>query len=215
MIKVALTGGIGVGKSFVLNILKDKYNFPIFSSDDCVRSLYLNEPSLISFVKSEIMNNEDKFSKSRIAEIVFNNQKKLRKLESFIHPLVKIEREKFINQERRKEAKIIIIEIPLLFEKNLTDEVDTVILVRASDELQKQRVLKRPNMNEELFDKIIKNQMDVHKKEKKSDYIIDSNYYSSTVLQIENIFEDTIEDASTINFQVLGNIKKPNIKRLD
>ncbi|MBH21607.1 MAG: dephospho-CoA kinase [Rhodobiaceae bacterium] len=187
MIKVALTGGIGVGKSFVLNILKDKYNFPIFSSDDCVRSLYLNEPSLISFVKSEIMSNEDKFSKSRIAEIVFNDQKKLRKLESFIHPLVKIEREKFIDQERRKEAKTIIVEIPLLFEKNLTDQVDIVILVRASDELQKKRVLKRPNMNEVLFNKIIKNQMDVYKKEKKSDYIIDSNDYASTVLQIENI----------------------------
>ena len=190
MIKVALTGGIGVGKSFVLNILKDKYNFPIFSSDDCVRSLYSNKPSLISFVKSEIMNNEDKFSKSRIAEIVFNDQKKLRKLESFIHPLVKIEREKFIDQERRKEAKTIIIEIPLLFEKNLSDEVDIVILVRASDELQKQRVLKRPNMNEVLFNKIIKNQMDVYKKEKKSDYIIDSNDYASTVLQIENIVAD-------------------------
>ena len=190
MIKVALTGGIGVGKSFVLNILKDKYNFPIFSSDDCVRSLYSNKPSLISFVKSEIMNNEDKFSKSRIAEIVFNDQKKLRKLESFIHPLVKIEREKFIDQESRKEAKTIIVEIPLLFEKNLSDEVDIVILVRASDELQKQRVLKRPNMNEVLFNKIIKNQMDLYKKEKKADYIIDSNDYASTVLQIENIVVD-------------------------
>ena len=190
MIKVALTGGIGVGKSFVLNILKDKHNFPIFSSDDCVRSLYSNKPSLISFVKSEIMNNEDKFSKSRLAEIVFNDQKKLRKLESFIHPLVKIEREKFIDQERRKEAKTIILEIPLLFEKNLTDEVDIVILVRASDELQKQRVLKRSNMNEVLFNKIIKNQMDVYKKEKKAHYIIDSNDYASTVLQIENIVVD-------------------------
>ena len=129
-------------------------------------------------------------SEQLIDPSIFNDQKKLRKLESFIHPLVKIEREKFIDQERRKEAKTIIIEIPLLFEKNLTDEVDIVILVRASDELQKQRVLKRTNMNEVLFNEIIKNQMDVSKKEKKADYIIDSNDYASTVLQIENIVAD-------------------------
>lgn len=190
MIKVALTGGIGVGKSFILNIIKDKYNFPIFSSDDCVRRLYANNSELVSFVKSEIMNTEDKFSKSQIAEIIFNDKKKLEKLESFIHPLVKIERDKFIDRERKKEFKAIIIEIPLLFEKNLTAEVDIVILVRTDAELQKKRVLKRSNMTEELFNKIITNQMDVYKKEKNSDYIIDSNDYDNTLLQIENIFKD-------------------------
>jgi dephospho-CoA kinase len=68
--------------------------------------------------------------------------------------------------------------------------VDIVILVRTDAELQKKRVLKRPNMTEELFNKIITNQMDVYKKEKNSDYIIDSNDYDNTVLQIENIFKD-------------------------
>ena len=114
------------------------------------------------------------------------------KLEGFIHPLVKQERKKFISEEMKKNSDIVIIEIPLLFEKKLEKEVDHIILVRTSKDIQKQRVLKRNGMTEELFNKINKRQMATEDKAKKSDYIIDSYDYDNVTKEVKEIYEDIV-----------------------
>ena len=67
---------------------------------------------------------------------MFKDSIKLEKLENYIHPLVKIERDNFINQELNKKSKFVVIEVPLLFEKNLEHEFDKIILVDVTEDIQ-------------------------------------------------------------------------------
>ena len=190
MIKVGLTGSIGSGKSYVLNLFSDLYNIPIFSSDDCVKELYKSNQELKDFVKKQILKKDEEFNKVNISANVFNNGGKLSKLEKFIHPLVKLARDNFIEQEKRNNSKMVIVEVPLLFEKKLEDEFDYVILVKTSKELQEKRVLQRPNMTSELFSKIKKKQLSDKQKEAKSHFIIDNLNHDDTVNIIDKIMKN-------------------------
>jgi dephospho-CoA kinase len=190
MIKVGLTGSIASGKSYVLNLFSDLYNIPIFSSDDCVKELYKSNEELKDFVKKQILKKDEEFNKVNISANVFNNGDKLSKLENFIHPLVKLERDNFIEQEERNNSKMVIVEVPLLFEKKLEDEFDYVILVKTSKELQEKRVLQRPNMTSELFSKIKKKQLSDKQKEAKSHFIIENLNHDDTVNIIKKIMKN-------------------------
>ena len=85
---------------------------------------------------------------------------------------------------------MVIVEVPLLFEKKLEDEFDYVILVKTSKELQEKRVLQRPNMTSELFSRIKKKQLSDKQKEAKSHFIIDNLNHDDTVNIIDKIMKN-------------------------
>lgn len=190
MIKIGLTGSIASGKSYVLNLFSDLYNIPIFSSDDCVKELYKSNDQLKDFVKKHILEKDEELNKTNISENVFNNKEKLLKLEKFIHPLVKLARDRFIEQEKENNSKIVIVEVPLLFEKNLENDFDFIILVKTSNDLQEKRVLERPNMTAELFSKIKKKQLPNKQKEERSHFVIDNINRDDTIKTIDTIMKN-------------------------
>ena len=190
MIKIGLTGSIASGKSYVLNLFSDLYNIPIFSSDECVKELYKSNDQLKDFVKKHILEKDEELNKTNISENVFNNKEKLLKLEKFIHPLVKLARDRFIEQEKENNSKIVIVEVPLLFEKNLENDFDFIILVKTSSDLQEKRVLERPNMTAELFSKIKKKQLPNKQKEERSHFVIDNINRDDTIKKIDTIMKN-------------------------
>jgi dephospho-CoA kinase len=190
MIKIGLTGSIASGKSYVLNLFSDLYNIPIFSSDECVKELYKSNDQLKDFVKKHILEKDEELNKTNISENVFNNKEKLLKLEKFIHPLVKLARDRFIEQEKENNSKIVIVEVPLLFEKNLENDFDFIILVKTSSDLQEKRVLERPNMTVELFSKIKKKQLPNKQKEERSHFVIDNINRDDTIKTIDTIMKN-------------------------
>jgi dephospho-CoA kinase len=190
MIKIGLTGSIASGKSYVLNLFSDLYNIPIFSSDECVKELYKSNDQLKDFVKKHILEKDEELNKTNISENVFNNKEKLLKLEKFIHPLVKLARDRFIEQEKENNSKIVIVEVPLLFEKNLENDFDFIILVKTSSDLQEKRVLERPNMTAELFSKIKKKQLPNKQKEERSHFVIDNINRDDTIKAIDTIMKN-------------------------
>lgn len=190
MIKIGLTGSIASGKSYVLNLFSDLYNIPIFSSDECVKELYKSNDQLKDFVKKHILEKDEELNKTNISENVFNNKEKLLKLEKFIHPLVKLARDRFIEQEKENNSKIVIVEVPLLFEKNLENDFDFIILVKTSNDLQEKRVLERPNMTAELFSKIKKKQLPNKQKEERSHFVIDNINRDDTIKTIDTIMKN-------------------------
>tara|TARA_Y100000590_G_scaffold452259_1_gene595039 strand:+ start:26115 stop:26711 length:597 start_codon:yes stop_codon:yes gene_type:complete len=188
MIKIGLTGSIATGKSTVLSIFKKNFNLPVFSSDECVKELYESEDKLINFVKQKILkSNKDVFSNKDIANIIFYNDEKRIQLEEFIHPLVKVKRDKYIEAQKQKNTKYVVLEIPLLFEKDIQKELDVTLLVRTSLGLQRERALGREGMTKKLFENILNKQMPNDIKEKKADYIIDNYDYQKTVNQVHDI----------------------------
>ncbi len=173
---LGLTGGIGTGKSTVANMLKEK-GIPVVDTDLISREV-IQYPEIIEKIKLEISNEvfdfENKLDRKKMSEIVFENQEKLKKLNEIMHPEIL---KKMWNEveKLKKDYKIIVVDIPLLFEINMEKEVDKILLIYASKEIQLKRIMERDCRSREEAIKIINSQMPLYKKREKSDYIIQNN----------------------------------------
>ena len=172
MIIIGVTGTIGSGKTFALNFFKSK-NIKIFSADEEVKKLLKT-----NVVKKKVFKLfpeaflKKKLNRNALANIVFNNKKNLKKLEKIIHPYVGKNKQKFL--VRNKKKKLIVMEIPILFEKKTEKNYDYIILMSINKKIQKQRVLDRKNMTVSLFNKILSNQIS-NKKKKYADFVVNNN----------------------------------------
>ncbi len=175
---VAITGGIGSGKSTFSNeVLKKKLK--LFDSDKQVHKIYktpkknfleyLNKIGLEKAVQNKNIN------KNKIRNTIFTDYKIKKKLENYIFNIVRREREGFIKKHRRRNTKIIFFDIPLLFENDLTNNFDVVISIISSKKNRFQRLKSSKKISIEIFNNIIKSQTsDVVRKEK-SDIVIYNN----------------------------------------
>ena len=173
---LGLTGGIGTGKSTVVNMLKGK-GIPVVDTDLISREV-IEYPEIIEKIKLEISNEvfdfNNKLDRKKMSEIVFENQEKLKKLNEIMHP--EILKKMWLEVEKlKKNHKIIVLDIPLLFEINMEKEVDKILLIFASKEIQLKRIMERDGRSREEAIKIINSQMPLYKKREKSDYIIQNN----------------------------------------
>ena len=173
---LGLTGGIGTGKSTVANMLK-KRGIPVVDTDLISREV-IEYPEIIEKIKLEISNEvfdfNNKLDRKKMSEIVFKNQEKLKKLNEIMHP--EILKKMWLEVEKlKKNHKIIVLDIPLLFEINMEKEVDKILLIYASKEIQLKRIMERDCRSREEAIKIINSQIPLYKKREKSDYIIQYN----------------------------------------
>ncbi|MBB4075886.1 dephospho-CoA kinase [Bartonella fuyuanensis] len=171
---VGLTGSIAMGKSTVANFFK-QMGISVFSADEIVQQLYKSEPalSLIENVFPGVVEDHE-VNRLKLSEILIDNNKKLQTLEKIIHPLVREKEREFIDTARKQGKKLIILDIPLLFEKNGESRVDSVIVVSAPPEIQKKRAMIRQGMNEKKFAFINFQQIPDEKKRERADFIIDT-----------------------------------------
>ena len=175
---IAITGGIGSGKSTLCSKLKEK-GFKIHSSDEQVAKIYKNPEKkfvtylrTIGFSKSISKKNIDK---KIISKIIFENKQIRKKLELYIFKIVRKKRSDFIKQEKQKKTKLIFIDIPLLFENNLEKQFNKVISIIASKRVRLKRLKKTRNMTENQFKNITRSQTSDVIRKKKSDYVIYNN----------------------------------------
>lgn len=173
---LGLTGGIGTGKSTVANMLKGK-GIPVVDTDLISREV-IEYPEIIEKIKLEISNEvfdfNNKLDRKKMSEIVFENQEKLKKLNKIMHPEI-LKKMWDEVEELKKNHKIIVVDVPLLFEINMEKEVDKILLIYASKEIQLKRIMERDGRTREEAVKIISSQMPLYKKREKSDYIIQNN----------------------------------------
>ena len=172
MILIGLTGIIGSGKTLALNFFKSK-KITVFSADEEVKKIL--EKKIVKdriYKKFPSVFSKKKINKNKLALIVFSDKKKLNYLEKIIHPLVKQKKRNFLNKNKKK--KIIVMEIPIIFEKKSKKNYDCIILMNTNKKIQHQRVMKRKNMTSQLLKKIMVNQI-ADKKKKYADYIINNN----------------------------------------
>ena len=171
MILIGLTGIIGSGKTFALNFYKKK-GYSIFSADKEVKKILKT-----SIVKKKINKSfpevfdRNKLNKNKLAQIVFSNKNKLKKIENIIHPIVNKKKNLFIKKNRKK---IIILEIPIIFEKKSAKNYDYIILMQINKKKQFERVIKRKNMTLKLLNDINLNQIS-SKQKKYADFIVNNN----------------------------------------
>lgn len=174
MIILGLTGSIGMGKSTTARMFAEA-GVPVHDSDAAVHRLYEGEAAaqVEALFPGTTLNG--KVDRERLAKVVVDDLQALRKLEQLIHPLVRKDAGRFVEAHRRKGTPLVVLDIPLLFETGGTDRVDKILVVTAPYEVQRERVLARPDMTEEKFEKILARQVPDAEKCKRADFLIDTS----------------------------------------
>ena len=188
MIKVAITGGIGTGKTTISNMFSDK-GVPAFNSDEIAKEI-MNTNSVL---KNEIVTafgdkvyDKNRLNKEYLSDAIFNNKTLLKKINAIVHPYVADEFNSWIEEQ---DSKYIIYESAIIFENQAEDFFDKIICVTASEEDVISRVMKRNNFSVDKIKSIINKQLPNDAKIQKSDYVIENiniSKLSDKVLEIHN-----------------------------
>ena len=186
-IKIGITGSISSGKSSITRYLQNK-KYVVIDSDEISRNL-MNEPRVIKEVVKVFGNDiliDNKVNRKKLGSIIFSDNHKKEQLNKIIHPLVKKEILKQIDDFATND--LIFIDVPLLFEAHFEDLVDYIIVVNIDEETQIERLMKRDNIDKEFAIKKIKAQMPLSEKCKMANFIIDNSFdLCYTYKQIDEI----------------------------
>jgi len=173
MIVIGLTGSIGMGKSTVTHQFA-KLGAKICSADAIAHRLMAKGGAAVKAIGAAFPGvvAQGAVDRKKLGGIVFPDKAKLQTLEQILHPLVIAEENRFIRNARCKGARLAVIDIPLLFETDADERFDMTVMATAPFFLQKQRVMKRPNMTEAKFAAILKSQMPDRDKKKRADFVV-------------------------------------------
>ncbi|MBM7605667.1 dephospho-CoA kinase [Metabacillus crassostreae] len=192
-IVIGLTGGIASGKSTVSTMLQEK-GIRVVDADHIARIVVeVGKPSYNQIVEEfgiGILKEDKTINREKLGTIIFSNEKKRQTLNSIVHPAVRNEMLKQVEEEKNKQSNAVVLDIPLLFESKLTYMVDKTLLVYVDQETQKKRLMKRNGYNEEEAKMRLNSQLPLHEKRELSDYIIDNNgSIESTKNQLNYLLE--------------------------
>ncbi len=174
MITLALTGSIGMGKSTVAAMFAEA-GIPTFDADAVVRKLQGPGGRLVPLIEKRFpgTTRDGAVDRDALSAAVLGDPDELSALEAIVHPAVHHERTRFIVEHG--DAPALLFDIPLLFETGGDEAFDKVIVVSATPELQRERVLSRPGMSEQKLSQILARQMPDHDKRARADFIIDTS----------------------------------------
>lgn len=173
MIKIGLTGSIGMGKSTTAQMFRDA-GAPVLDSDQIVHDLYRGAavaPIEAAFPGVTV---DGAVDRARLAEKALGDPAALKRLEAIVHPLVWAARDRFLAEQAAKGAKVVVYDVPLLFETGAETTVDAVVVVSAPEDVQKARVLARPGMTEAKFAAILAKQVPDSEKRARADFVVDT-----------------------------------------
>jgi dephospho-CoA kinase len=187
MIKLALTGSIGMGKSTVAQMF-ERAGVPVFDADAVVRRLQAEDPELIASIGARFPHtvSDGRLDRDALAAQVLGRPDELAALEVIVHPAVHAERARFLLANQDKPA--LLFDIPLLFETHGEGAFDKIVVVSAPAEIQRARVLGRPGMTEARLDAILERQLPDSEKRRRADFVIDtSGDLSTTERQVDEV----------------------------
>lgn len=195
--RVGVTGGIGSGKTAICKVF-ETYGIPVFNADAAAKSLY-SQPEIVSWVKNniaeDVYNEKNELDRAKLASLIFQDEKKLKLLESKIHPSVG---QMFSDWYKSQcKAPYVIYEAAILFETGRYKELDLNILVTAPLNLRIERVMRRDKVSENEIVRRISRQWEDEKKIPLANYVINNIDWSDTLIQIALIHEKILKKIST------------------
>lgn len=190
MIRVAILGDIGSGKTFV----SKQFGFPVFNADEEVSEIYKNDNSCFLRIKKALPKFilSDSLNKNELTKAILDDFKNLKKISSIVHPLVRRRLRKFLIKNKKK--KLVILDIPLFIENKLNKKNDILIFIKAKkNEIQK-KLRKRKNYNKKVFKNLRSIQLPLVKKKKISDFILVNNFKPKNIKKNIKIIKKKILD---------------------
>jgi dephospho-CoA kinase len=175
MILLGLTGSIGMGKSTTANLFAEA-GVPVYDADAAVHRLYEGEAVAAIEAAFPGTTANGKVDRNKLSAHVVHDPAAMKRLEQIVHPMLGASRQKFLHDAEQSGAPVAVIDIPLLFETGGEKRVDAVVVVTTTAELQRERILARPNMTEEKLKAILARQMPDAEKRKRAHFVVDTSH---------------------------------------
>jgi dephospho-CoA kinase len=181
--KIGITGGIGSGKSHVSKII-EKAGYTVLNADDIAKQIMVEDESVRELIISTFGNasyNDKELNRAYIASKAFSSVENINKLNSIVHPPMVFEINELMNDEL-KNSKIVLVEAALIFEAEVDEILDHVLLVTADDEIRISRIIERDDLSESEIRDRMKFQIPENEKENLADFTIKNN---SSIIYLE------------------------------
>jgi dephospho-CoA kinase len=177
MIRIALVGSIGSGKTFISNL----FGYPVFNADESVSKIYLNNKKIFHKLKKKLPKffTDHPIKKEELIKAILENKNNLKIISKIVHPEVRKDLQRFIKRHNKKKA--IVLDIPLLFENKLNKKKDVIIFVQSPNKEVLKRIKKRKNFNNLVFKQLKKIQLPLNIKKRYSHYVIKNNFKKNFV----------------------------------
>ena len=177
MIRIAILGDIGSGKSYVAK----QFGYPVFNADIEVAKLYRKSRKCYRKLKKILPDYIKSFpiKKKNLTKAVIKNQKNLKKITKIIHPEIRTSLVQFIKKNKNK--KFVVLDIPLLIENKINKKNDILVFVDAEKKDVEKKLKQKYRNNLKIVNKLKKFQLDVERKKNKSDFVIKNNFKHNSV----------------------------------
>ena len=192
--RLGLTGSIGMGKSTAGRMFMD-LGHPLWDADAAVHRLYAQGGAAVGPVADAFPSalKDQAIDRAALKAALAADPGALRRLESIVHPLVAQDRTQFIENAKQNGAKIVVLDIPLLFETGGDSQMDGVAVVSTDAETQRQRVMARPGMTAETFAMILSRQMPDAEKRARADWVIPTDTLDGARAAVIAICDEILE----------------------
>jgi len=187
---LGLTGSIGMGKSTVAGMLRD-LGVPVFDADAAVHALQGPDGALLPRIEAAFPGSTGPrgVDRPKLGAMVFGDPARLAQLEAIVHPAVAEIRRTFLRDHA--DRPLVVLDIPLLFEKGGAPGIDAVAVVSAPAEVQRARVLARPGMSEDKFAQILALQVPDAEKRARADFVLDTGTdLATTRAEVERLVRE-------------------------
>ena len=175
MIVLGLTGSIGMGKSTTAKLFAEA-GVPVYDADAAVHRLYQGEAVPVIEAAFPGTTENGKVDRDRLSARVVHDPAAMKRLEEIVHPMLGASRQNFLREAEQSGAAVAVVDVPLLFETGGERNVDAVVVVTTSPELQRERILSRPNMTEQKLAGILARQMPDAEKRKRAQFVVDTSH---------------------------------------
>ena len=172
MFIIGLTGSIAMGKTTTARLFAGE-GVPVHDADAAVHKLYEGEAAGLIEAAFPGVTKDGKVDRVALGKQVVGNPPALQRLEAIVHPLVREAETKFLHEAERQGARIVVLDIPLLFETGGEGRVDATVVVSAPAEMQRARVLER-GVSLERLEALLARQMPDEEKRRRADFVVDS-----------------------------------------
>jgi len=173
VIRIGLTGSIGMGKSTTAKMFAAE-GVPVHDADATVHALYSGRAAPLIEAAFPGTVSDGKVDRTLLSPHVLGKPEAMKKLEAIVHPLVREEEQLFLQRAQADHRRIVMLDIPLLFETGGEARVDVVVVVTADAQVQRDRVLARPGMSEDRFEAILAKQMPDAEKRRRAHFLVDT-----------------------------------------
>jgi dephospho-CoA kinase len=173
MFILGLTGSIGMGKSTTAKFFAEE-GVPVHDADAAVHRLYDGEATAAIEAAFPGTTAGGRVDRTKLAERVLGNTDARKRLEAIVHPLVRQSETRFLAEARQRQAPVVVLDIPLLYETGGESRVDAVVVVSAPPDVQRERVLVRPGMTAERFEALLAAQLPDAEKRRRADFVVDT-----------------------------------------